>query len=156
MSSHPTTDEVLGSILWTFENQITPAIDDDFAVSAARTVTNLLRHVRARVQLEGKGLAEDNAELRAVLGAVQIHPEVGPLMEVAAVLDAPPVAPEPWPSVEALVDEAERLRLALDAVVRSGVVGSDASLAARVDGYMARHLGREAQWAVDPFIGDRR
>ena len=71
---YPDVDDLLASILDTFERYVAPAVDDEYAASLCLTIGQLLRSVRARVAQEGDALAADNAELRALLG--ELRPDV--------------------------------------------------------------------------------
>jgi hypothetical protein len=177
MSLRPSTDEVLSAVVWSFEHDIVPTLDDEFAQSTARTISNLLRHLQVRIRHEGQTLVNDNLELRELLKAILTQVRQGDIDVVAHnavtdILAEPPVSPPAWASVARLTDEALQLRRALDLLVqdliadgallsRDGEGGARTARGAAdvrraIESYLGRSLRREALWNVDPFQGDRR
>ncbi|MBI1179426.1 MAG: hypothetical protein GC201_02645 [Alphaproteobacteria bacterium] len=169
----PRTDEILRSVLWTFDEWIVPEATTPFAKSLTLTMGNLLRHVTLRVELEGDLLFEDNRELRAVLGRVADYAEratveqlaLGDLcMHLNVVLGRTFWGGDVYPSVARLVEEAMALRGALsDALrvflARRDVLRDDAGyqvLRREIRDYLGRQLQREGQMIEPAFTADRR
>lgn len=177
MSLRPTTGEVLDSVIWSLEHQLAPALVEEHLTSTVRTITNLVRHVRARIELEPPALVEDNAAIRALLesarasGLTADDPTLDHLVETT--LRQPPICTGPWPRPAMLAEEAERLRSTLDRLIvlldASGdaptsvtddpVAGEQDRLGSwrgDLESYLEAHLGREATWETDPLQGERR
>ena len=104
---YPDVDDLLASVIDTFEQYIAPHVDDEYAASLSLTVTELLRSVHVHVALEGEALADDNAELADLLADLRPHvpPDVVTLVDEAL---ASPV--DGYPSVARLQRQAEGLR----------------------------------------------
>lgn len=150
---YPSVDDVLASVIDAVEREIAPSVGDDYAASLCRTVAQMLRSVRVRVREEIASLAEDNAELRALLAssADRLPDDVR-----GVVLDAVNRAPEPrYPALADLQDDAVRLRSALVSVINAVPDAADPVREA-VRGYLRRQLEREQVWQQDAFTGPRR
>lgn len=133
----PTLDEVLANVIASFDDIIKPDITDPYAASIALTISNLLRHVRARAEHEPAALWDDNRDLRQLLA------ELG--------VEAPPPLPvDAYPGLQALIDEAVGLRTALDRFVVAQP-GDE-----RVLAYLGRQLERQRPWMVEAWEGPRR
>ncbi|MWA03226.1 hypothetical protein F8568_023175 [Actinomadura sp. LD22] len=153
---HPGVDEILASVIDAVENDIAPAAGgDEYAASLCRTVAQMLRSVRVRVRDETASLAEDNAELRALLAGLPRRPGVPDevLREVAAAVGR---RPEPrYPALAELQEDAVRLRSALVSVIDALPDAADPVRVAARD-YLGRQLVRERAWQRDAFTGPRR
>jgi len=133
----PTLDDVLVNVIDSFDTIIQPDVTDDYASSIALTVSNLLRHVRARAEHEPAALWDDNNDLRALLRE----------LDVAAPTER---AADAYPSLAVLIDEAVELRTALDTYVVQHP-GDE-----RVRAYLARQLERQRPWMIEAWSGARR
>jgi hypothetical protein len=73
MTLRPRSDEILRSVLWSFEEFIVPELSDPYAISVGHTITNLLRHLALRDALDrairalqaAPSESEEYAQLRA-------------------------------------------------------------------------------------------
>ncbi len=151
---HPDLDDVLASIIDTFDRYLAPDIHDEYAASLALTVSQLLRSARARAAHEGQALFDDNAELRALLLARR--DDLPPAARVA-VDDALAIARDPrtYPSVARLQDEAVRLRAALVVAIEA-LPDADHPARVAVRTYLDHQLRRQEPWLVHAFTGPRR
>jgi hypothetical protein len=133
----PTLDEVFANVIASVDDIIKPDVRDPYASSIVLTVSNLLRHLRARAAHEPEALWHDNRDLRALLGELGV---------------ATPAAPDPsqYPSLALLVEEAVALRAVLDEYV--GAHPGDE----RVRSYLGRQLHRQRPWMVEAWEGPRR
>jgi hypothetical protein len=163
MTLRPRSDEILRSVLWSFEEFIAPELSDPYAVSVGHTITNLLRHLALRVELEPPALFAGNSELRALLADIAGYARAAGPEELAddleRTLGATPASE--YPSASRLVDDALALRAALDRAIRSLQAAPSESeeyqaLRARVRDWIGRALAREAEWIVPAFSGIRR
>lgn len=149
---YPDVDDVLASVIDTFERYIAPAVDDEYARSLSLTVAELLRSMRARVAHEGEALFTDNARLRTVLA--DLRPMV-PGDVRAAIDEALAVRVEGYPSVPRLQGEALALRAALvaciDALPDAHHPGRRAARA-----YLTDELRHQEPWLLHAFVGPRR
>lgn len=152
----PDADDVLASIIDTFDRYLAPEIHDEYAASLALTVGQLLRSVRARVAHEGEALWDDNAQLRGLLAGLAADLPATQAAAVAAALAPAPVAAGPaYPSVARLQDEAVRLRAALVAAI-GALPDPDHPARVAVRRYLADNLRRQEPWLVHAFDGPRR
>jgi hypothetical protein len=156
--------DVLASVLATLEDEITPAVTDDYAASLCKTSAALLRHCISRVELEGAFLDGNNRTLREIL------------IELAAVFGDHPASqtvhaalsgngghdgdgrPRNVDAAE-LLHEADRLHDALAAGLEALAETDSAAAAAihsKIRGYLAQHLAAQAPWLVEPFVGEVR
>lgn len=163
MTLRPRSDEILASVLWSFEEFIVPELSDPYAISVGHTITNLLRHLALRVELEPPALFAGNAELRELLADIAGYARAAGPAELAddlgRTLAATPASD--YPSVSRLVDDALALRGALDRAIRAlqaapGDSEEYLNLRARVREWIGRALAREAEWIVPAFSGIRR
>jgi hypothetical protein len=149
----PDADAILAAVIGAVEDEIAPAVTDEYAASLCRTAAQMLRSVRVRVRVEQAALAEDNAELRALLAAIDLPLPVAVRDAVAAAVRQEP--PAELPPLDALRGDALRLRSALAAVIDA--TPDDAApvrWAART--YLEHQLERERAWQQDAFTGPRR
>lgn len=171
MSLRPRSDEILASILASFEEVIVPELQDAYAVSMGHTIVNLLRHLCLRVQLEGPALYVGNRELRSVLSdvrAVAAHaasPEVTALVQtVSDALVSTTRDPDDYPSVADLTEDAVVLGTCLDHCIRvlqqaarsSGADEEQTRVRRRIRDCLADQLTRESTWVEPAFRGTRR
>lgn len=163
MTLRPRSDEILASVLWSFEEFIVPELTDPYAISVGHTITNLLRHLALRVELEPPALFAGNAELRELLADIAGYARATGPAELADDLGRTLAATQAsdYPSASRLVDDALALRGALDRAIRAlQAAPSDSeeylNLRARVREWIGRALAREAEWIVPAFSGIRR
>lgn len=164
----PRADEVLQSVLETYELYIQPEVREPFAQSLALTLPNLMRNVLVRMEREGPALFEEADDLRDVLAAVAEYAGETGLAGCAAALHE--ALGREWRqsgvylSLPALTDEVLSLRTALDAAIASLQAvalerGGDARYAAvrtHIRAALERMLEREASWTYPAFTGPRR
>ena len=149
---YPDVDDLLASVIDTFEQHIAPHVDDEYAASLCLTVAELLRSVRVRVAREGEALAEDNAELADLLVDLRLH--VPP--DVIALVDEALASPlDGYPSVARLQRKAEELRRALAAAIES-LPDPDHPGRVAARAYLTNNLRRQEPWLVQAFVGPRR
>jgi hypothetical protein len=164
MTLRPRSDEIIASVLWSFEEFIVPELSDPYAISVGHTITNLLRHLALRVELEPPALFAGNAELRDLLADIVGYARAAGLPELVAELENTFAAAAPasdYPSVSQLSDDALALRAALDRSIRALQAAPSESadyarLRARIREWIGRALAREAEWIVPAFSGIRR
>jgi hypothetical protein len=163
MTLRPRSDEIVRSVLWSFEEFIVPELSDAYAISVGHTIVNLLRHLALRVELEPPALFAGNAELRELLGDVAAYARAtgadGLLEDVESALASAPASE--YPSASRLADDALALRGALDRAIRALQAAPSesaeyAALRARIREWIGRALEREAEWIVPAFRGIRR
>jgi len=171
----PRADEVLKSIIATFEQYLQPELTTPFAKSLALTTQNLLRHVLLRVEREGTALFEDNRELRTLL--VQIDSYISTLQqdqlietfyvmrtEIKDTLNQQFYGPNDYPSVILLTEEATALRWTLTHAIQTLQKARDSldkdpqytEIRQDIRAYLSRQLKRESTWIDEAFIGERR
>lgn len=164
MTLRPRSDEILQSVLWSFEEFIVPELEDEYAISVSHTIVNLLRHLALRVELEPPALYAGNSELRELLGDVAAYARGEGAGELVAEIETALVAAAPardYPSASRLADDALALRGALDRAIRGLQAAPSESaeyltLRARIREWIGRALEREAEWIVPAFRGIRR
>ncbi len=171
MSVHPRTDELVDSIRWSLEAFVLPDLTDEYAISVAHTIRNLLQHVSLRIRLEGPALDEHRRDLRAVLGQIRdlasqsTSPALADLPgQVDAALDADGPDDHPPAGVVELGEKVLELRWALDRALRvlqsaEPELGSDERYRAvrtAIRECLARQLEREDAWITPGFTGRRR
>lgn len=167
----PRADEVLQSIIWTYDEHILPNVQGDFPKSLALTVSNLLRHVALRMEHEAPALIEDNAEVRAVLGEIAAYASTLTAApdSLQALLPTLTDASEAkssdgYISLIALAEEAETLRTLLDTALKAlqdyrDALAGDAQYQAvrdRIRTYLNNQIKRQSLWIRDAFTVDRR
>lgn len=167
----PRIDEVLQSIIWTYDEHILPAVEGELPKSLALTVSNLLRHVALRLEHEEPALVEDNAELRALMGAIANY--IAGLPEAPAALAAllgdvrqaaKPCPMEGYSGLPSLTDVAQGLRKVLDEALTAlqaqrGTLGADPAYQAlrqAIRDYLNHQLARQSTWIQAAFTLDRR
>ena len=164
MTLRPRADEILRSVLWSFEEFIVPELSDPYAISVGHTITNLLRHLALRVELEPPALFAGNAELRDLVADIVSYAHAADLAELAEDLETTLAATAPateYPSISQLTDDALALRAALDRAIRALQAAPSETeeyvqLRARIREWIGRALSREAEWIVPAFSGIRR
>lgn len=170
MPLHPRSDQILLSILASFEEFVVPELEDPFAVSVGHTIRNLLRHLALRIELEPPALYELNEELREVLADVAAYARgssAAALAGLAGELDEALAAVRPataYPSPSTLTAHAVVLREALDRALKAlqaarPEAGDDPAyrgLRERIRAWIAHALEREAAWITPAFEGIRR
>jgi hypothetical protein len=164
MTLRPRSDEILRSVLWSFEEFIVPELSDPYAISVGHTITNLLRHLALRVELEPPALFAGNAELRELLADIAAYATAAGGAALADDLERTLAATTPasdYPSASRLTDDALALRGALDRAIRALQAAPSESaeyleLRARIRQWVGRALAREAEWIVPAFSGVRR
>ena len=171
----PRADEVLKSIIATFEQYLQPELTTPFAKSLALTTQNLLRHVLLRVEREGAALFEDNRELRTLLAQVDSYLSALPedqwlesfsamRTEIKDSLVQQFYGPNDYPSVILLTEEATALRWTLTHAIQTlqnarDPLGKDPQyieIRQDIRAYLSHQLKREATWIDEAFIGERR
>ncbi len=171
----PRADEVLTSVIATFDEYLKPELTSPFAKSLALTVKNLLNHVKLRIEREGPALFEDNRDLRALLSRIYDHlliwEQTGESkgfkeieVEIKGVLKQTFYGPLDYPTLVALTEEATALRWALTHAIQAlqenrETLKEDATyreLRQRIRDYLSLQLKRESMWIDDAFQGDRR
>lgn len=153
----PTVPEVLAATITTIERDIAPKVsadDDGYTASLCRTVAQLLRMVRSRVEHEEAALTADNAELRALLATWSSTLPDEPRRAVEAALRAAGEVDAPT-TVGRLGAEARCLRSALDTLIAALPDRDDPARAAGRE-YLRHQLERQRPWLVDAFTGPRR
>ncbi|MGB3411782.1 MAG: hypothetical protein WBA45_11340 [Microthrixaceae bacterium] len=170
MTVHPRTDELIESIRWSFENFVMPDLDDEYAISVAHTIRNLLKHVSLRIQFEGPALDAHRRELRGLLSEIRDYAasEVAALGGLPGEIDAALVEDGdddcPLPGVIDLGEKVISLRWALDRALRAlqaarSEIGDDERYVAirqEIRECLARQLEREDAWMTPAFSGRRR
>ena len=167
----PRADEVMQSIISTYDEHILQNVQGDLPKSLALTVSNLLRHVALRMEREGPALVEDNAELCEVLGKIGIYisslkPAPDSLRQLqSAIHDAANATPvNGYVGLVALTEEAEKLRTLLDNALKAlqeqrSTLGDSAEYQAvrnRIRDYLNHQNKRESQWIREAFTIERR
>lgn len=167
----PRADEVMDSIIWTFDQHVLPAVEGALPKSLALTMSNLLRHVRIRMEQEAPALLADNADLREVLGSIASFIErqsPGP-QSLAALSESLTHASltrdsADYQSLNVISAQAQQLRGVLDDALRAlqearealGDTAEYQALRSQIREYLARQLERESAWIKDAFTNARR
>jgi hypothetical protein len=150
---YPGVDEALDAIVETVENEIAPHVQDELAASLCRTVAQMLRSVRVRVEHEPAALLADNQTLRGLLTEwLDELPDESRTTAAAAIAKSP--APV-YPSLADLKADATRLRSALVDGIQT-VEDADHGFRMGVREYLTQQLGHEKAWMQDAFTGPRR
>ena len=150
---YPDTDDMLASIIDTFDRYIAPEVHDEYAASLCLTVSQLLRAVRARVANEHTALTEDNAELRSLLVDLRGNVAGGLVARIADVTENR--RRDGDHSIRGLQSEALDLRDVLVAVI-AALPDVNSPARAMVRAYLEHHLRRQQPWLVDAYTGPRR
>lgn len=150
---HPGVPQILASVIDAVERDIAPAVQDEYAASLCRTVAQLLRAVRVRVEAEPRALVEDNAELRRLLAdwRDELPDHVRPQVAEAVAREPQPC----YPALAELQEDALRLRAALVSVIEA-VPQQDHPVRVAARCYLRHQLERERAWQQDAFTGPRR
>jgi len=163
----PTADEVMETVLSTFEEQILPHVAEGLPHSLAITTRNLLRHVQLRMKLEASSLWEDNRELGLLLAAIADYAAgadgLGDLAQ-AVRIEVENAKPSGFQGLAELSHEAEQLRWTLTCAIerlqqaRHAHRGEApyANLRQQIRDYLRHQLEREAAWIEPAFTGPRR
>lgn len=153
----PRVPDILSVVIETIDRDIAPSVssdDDGYAQSLCRTVGQMLRMVRARVEHEEGALTEDNDELRALLREYLPTVSGDVRADVDAVLFAAADG-EAKNAVDRLTQEATRLRTALTLLIPA-FPDATSPFRSAVRHYLSRHLDRQSPWLTDAFTGPRR
>ena len=161
----PTADEVLDTVLWTFEQQILPNVAPGLPNSLALTTLSLLRQVQLRLRLEAKALWEDNQDLRVLLAAIAGYGDSAPgLDDLAQAIrgESAQAARTGFCGLAEMSQEAEQLRWILSRAMerlheaRSAHRREPAyvALCGRMVEYLHRQIAREAAWIEPAFVGE--
>ena len=117
----PSSKEIIRGISWVLDKRVAPHATEAWAASSLRSISGLLKHLAVRVELEGPLLAEDNADLRALLA--DALPRLagdtpGALNdEVTATLERQWREPEAYPTIASLEEENEALNAHLERLI---------------------------------------
>lgn len=169
----PSTADIIDSIIWSLDAYVAPEVQAPFASSVLLTVGNLLRHVKLRAQHEAEMLMEDNSDLIGVMRAAAerlgsdtriSHVLKQPLAELVTTLDRLPKDIGSPRSSEALSDDSDVLRQALDNLIHElgalapALQTGESYLETRqqIRSYLARQLKREGSLITPAFTGGRR
>jgi hypothetical protein len=167
----PRADEMLRSVIATFDEYVAPDVSDPFAKSLALTISNLMRNVALRIDQEGQSLFDDNREVRAVLEGVHSYFETAvggrfdaQAKEIADALTREHYGPGVYPSLALVTEEATDLRWALQHAIRAlesarpdlGAQPDYQELRRGIRRYLRASLEREMPFIVPAFTGERR
>lgn len=160
----PSAKSIIDGISWVLDNRVAPHATEAWAASSLRSISGLLKHLSARVELEGPLLAEDNADLRALLSGATTRLDGGSLRtlkkEVTATLEREWRNPEAYPTVASLEEENEALNEHVERLIH--VLHDDAApidaqarakLEAEITDYLKRQRERERPLYVPAFTG---
>jgi len=165
VSLRPRSDEILASILESFEEIVMPELTDDYAVSAGHTIVNLLRHLQLRVELERPALVAEIDALEPLLADVVAFVDAragtGGLEPLAPCTGGPDVR---TCTNSELVQRVGELRASLDTALRllqqaRDALGGDAEyvvLRDRIRRRVLEQIDTEATWITPAFRGIRR
>jgi len=153
----PSVEELIESCRHSLREVIVPDLSDEWAKYVARAMDRVLDHLAVRWELEGKLLAEDSAELRALFPELEAAVAgSAPLRPAAAELSAASAEPALGApiSVSALAEENERLRSSLRRFVEALDASGDAEAPAHglVLRYLRREVDRESRLAKPVFM----
>lgn len=172
----PRADEILRSVVATYEEYILPEVSEPFARSIALTLANLMRHVALRIEQEGPDLDADNEELRQLLSRLHRYccsageDRLADLERWIADVSTPagvstPGAPGPaYRNLADLIDEATELRWVLQKGIRLleslrpelGGSPEYEEIRSAIRRYLKSSLAREMALIVPAFTGERR
>ena len=171
----PRADEVLNSVIWSFDTYITPELEEPFTHSLALTIGNMLRNVLERIESEGQALFDSNRELESVLLAAQNYinknadasknNELGILpARIEEAIEKKFWTEEEYPSLERVTEKATLLRASLVEVIEGlqnakNDLGDDEDykeLRVQIRSYLKNQLTREAKWSTTALRGARR
>jgi hypothetical protein len=167
----PRADEILRSVVATFDTYIAPEVRDPFAQSLALTLSNLMRNVALRIGLEGQALFDDNAQLRGVLEHIRVYVDgrlddrfAACTKEIGEALRREHYGPGVYPSLALVTEEATDLRWTLQHAIREleaarpelGEEPEYEELRREIRRYLRASLEREMAFTVPAFTGERR
>lgn len=167
----PRADEVMQSIIWTYDEHILPNVQGDLPKSLALTVSNLLRHVMLRMEREAPALIEDNAELREVLAQISGYiaslpapPQALQQLQPALIKQSKAAVVNGYLSPLALTEEAEGLRALLDTTLKAlqeqratlGGAPEYKAVRNRIRAYLNNQIKRQSLWIREAFTIERR
>lgn len=164
----PNAVEVMESLIWTFDDQIAPHVAEGLPKSLANTVSNLLRHVKLRLEFETPALIEDNADLHGLLGQIsafaRTNPDLAPFASTPRFAGALALKPSAKGDLASVSEEADTLRWGLSDAIEALQKARDAhrndpvyaQLRRKIWDYLDRSLDRESRWVDKAFTGPRR
>ena len=171
----PRADEVLNSVIWSFDTYITPELEEPFNHSLALTIGNMLRNVLERIESEGQALFDSNRELESILlvaknyitnntdasknNELKILPA-----RIEEAIEKQFWTEEEYPSLERVTEKATLLRASLVEVIEGlqnakNDLGEDEEykeLRVQIRHYLKNQLAREAKWSTEALQGLRR
>ena len=160
----PSAREIIEGIAWTLDNRVAPHATEPWAASSLRSIRGLLQHLAERVEVEGPLLADDNADLRAVLaGALGRLGGNGAAWQtlapgIRAALERVWRDPAAYPTVASLSEENGALSALVERLIHAlHADGLDdlarAATMAAVREYLARQAERERPLFLPAFTG---
>jgi len=171
----PRADEVLNSVIWSFDTYITPELEEPFNHSLALTIGNMLRNVLERIESEGQALFDSNRELESILLAAKNYINKNTDASKNNDLKILPArieeaiekqfwTEEEYPSLERVTEKATLLRASLVEVIEGlqnakNALGADEEykeLRVQIRRYLKNQLAREAKWSTEALQGLRR
>ena len=171
----PRADEVLNSVIWSFDTYITPELEEPFNHSLALTIGNMLRNVLERIESEGQSLFDSNRELESVLltakNYINKNTDASKNNElkilparIEEAIEKQFWTEEEYPSLERVTEKATLLRASLVEVIEGlqnakNDLGEDEEykeLRVQIRHYLKNHLAREAKWSTEALQGLRR
>ena len=171
----PRADEVLNSVIWSFDTYITPELEEPFNHSLALTIGNMLRNVLERIESEGQSLFDSNRELESVLltakNYINKNTDTSKNNElkilparIEEAIEKQFWTEEEYPSLERVTEKATLLRASLVEVIEGlqnakNDLGEDEEykeLRVQIRHYLKNQLAREAKWSTEALQGLRR
>ena len=171
----PRADEVLNSVIWSFDTYITPELEEPFNHSLALTIGNMLRNVLERIESEGQSLFDSNRELESVLltakNYINKNTDASKNNElkilparIEEAIEKQFWTEEEYPSLERVTEKETLLRASLVEVIEGlqnakNDLGEDEEykeLRVQIRHYLKNQLAREAKWSTEALQGLRR
>ena len=171
----PRADEVLNSVIWSFDTYITPELEEPFNHSLALTIGNMLRNVLERIESDGQSLFDSNRELESVLltakNYINKNTDASKNNElkilparIEEAIEKQFWTEEEYPSLERVTEKATLLRASLVEVIEGlqnakNDLGEDEEykeLRVQIRHYLKNQLAREAKWSTEALQGLRR
>ncbi len=171
----PRADEVLNSVIWSFDTYITPELEEPFNHSLALTIGNMLRNVLERIESEGQSLFDSNRELESVLltakNYINKNTDASKNNElkilparIEEAIEKQFWTEEEYHSLERVTEKATLLRASLVEVIEGlQNVKNDLAedeeykeLRVQIRHYLKNQLAREAKWSTEALQGLRR
>mgnify|MGYP003306203878 CR=1 FL=1 len=171
----PRADEVLNSVIWSFDTYITPELEEPINHSLALTIGNMLRNVLERIESEGQSLFDSNRELESVLltakNYINKNTDASKNNElkilparIEEAIEKQFWTEEEYPSLERVTEKATLLRASLVEVIEGlqnakNDLGEDEEykeLRVQIRHYLKNQLAREAKWSTEALQGLRR